>query len=60
MDDDLIDHRFRLCVTVIIALPAATPAKYKNSASYALGNFTNRESQQPPYLRHPLRNTSSS
>ncbi|KAF9644428.1 APC amino acid permease [Thelephora ganbajun] len=30
-----------LCVAVIIALPAATPAEYKNSASYALGGFTN-------------------
>jgi hypothetical protein len=37
---------FRLCVAVIIALPAATPAEYKNSASYALGDFTNRESQK--------------
>ena len=35
---------FRLCVAIIIALPAATPAEYKNSASYALGDFTNRES----------------
>ncbi|KAH7924358.1 amino acid transporter [Leucogyrophana mollusca] len=30
-----------LCLAVIIALPAATPAEFKNSASYALGNFTN-------------------
>ncbi|KAH9948494.1 APC amino acid permease [Amylocystis lapponica] len=30
-----------LCFAVIIALPAATPSEYKNSASYALGNFTN-------------------
>ena len=33
-----------LCLAVIIGLPAATPKEYKNSASYALGNFTNRES----------------
>ncbi|KAH7909980.1 amino acid/polyamine transporter I [Hygrophoropsis aurantiaca] len=30
-----------LCLAVIIALPAATPAEFKNSASYALGDFTN-------------------
>ncbi|KAI0668854.1 APC amino acid permease [Trametes maxima] len=30
-----------LCLAVIIALPAATPKEFKNSASYALGNFTN-------------------
>jgi len=30
-----------LCAAVIIALPAATPKEFKNSASYALGNFTN-------------------
>jgi amino acid transporter len=30
-----------LCFAVIIALPAATPKEFKNSASFALGNFTN-------------------
>ncbi|KAN0124703.1 Amino acid/polyamine transporter I [Lactarius tabidus] len=30
-----------LCLAVIIALPIATPSELKNSASYALGNFTN-------------------
>ncbi|KAI0258155.1 amino acid/polyamine transporter I [Gloeopeniophorella convolvens] len=30
-----------LCLGVIVALPAATPSELKNSASYALGNFTN-------------------
>ncbi|EGO02856.1 hypothetical protein SERLA73DRAFT_165793 [Serpula lacrymans var. lacrymans S7.3] len=30
-----------LCLAVIIALPATTPAEYKNTASYALGNFSN-------------------
>ncbi|KAJ3483085.1 hypothetical protein NLI96_g6547 [Meripilus lineatus] len=30
-----------LCLAVIVALPAATPHEYKNSASFALGNFTN-------------------
>ncbi|KAG0692512.1 amino acid/polyamine transporter I [Suillus ampliporus] len=30
-----------LCFIVIIALPIATPAEYRNSASFALGNFTN-------------------
>lgn len=33
-----------LCLAVIIALPAATPKEYKNTASYAFGNFTNRMS----------------
>jgi len=33
-----------LCFAVIVALPAATPKEYKNTASYALGNFTNRTS----------------
>ncbi|KAG1720546.1 amino acid transporter [Suillus paluster] len=30
-----------LCFIVIIALPIATPSEYRNSASFALGNFTN-------------------
>ncbi|CAL1697990.1 unnamed protein product [Somion occarium] len=30
-----------LCLAVIVALPAATPSELKNSASFALGNFTN-------------------
>lgn len=30
-----------LCVAVIIALPIATPAEYKNTASFALGEFHN-------------------
>ncbi|KZT66736.1 amino acid transporter [Daedalea quercina L-15889] len=30
-----------LCLAVIIALPAATPKEYRNTASYAFGNFTN-------------------
>jgi len=30
-----------LCLAVIIALPAATPSEYRNSASYAFGNFDN-------------------
>jgi hypothetical protein len=30
-----------LCLAVIIGLPAATPKEHMNSASYALGNFTN-------------------
>ncbi|KAJ7279031.1 APC amino acid permease [Mycena rebaudengoi] len=30
-----------LCVIVIIALPAATPSEFKNSASFALGDFRN-------------------
>jgi len=30
-----------LCFAVIIGLPAATPKEYMNSASFALGNFTN-------------------
>lgn len=32
---------FLLCIVVIIVLPVATPKEYINSASYALGNFTN-------------------
>ncbi|KAJ7141883.1 APC amino acid permease [Mycena crocata] len=30
-----------LCVVVIIALPAATPAEFRNSAAFALGDFNN-------------------
>jgi len=30
-----------LCVVIIIALPAATPAAFKNTASFALGDFSN-------------------
>lgn len=30
-----------LCLAVIVALPAVTPDEYKNTASFALGNFTN-------------------
>ncbi|EPQ55770.1 APC amino acid permease [Gloeophyllum trabeum ATCC 11539] len=30
-----------LCLAVIVALPAATPSEFKNSARYALGNFSN-------------------
>ncbi|KAG1855175.1 amino acid permease-domain-containing protein [Suillus subalutaceus] len=30
-----------LCFIVIIALPIATPSEFRNSASYALGDFTN-------------------
>ncbi|KAF9507561.1 hypothetical protein BS47DRAFT_1303851 [Hydnum rufescens UP504] len=30
-----------LCLAVIIAVPVATPKEFHNSASYALGNFTN-------------------
>ncbi|KAJ7619544.1 APC amino acid permease [Roridomyces roridus] len=30
-----------LCLAVIIALPAATPKEFRNTASFALGSFTN-------------------
>ncbi|KAF8339826.1 amino acid transporter [Cantharellus anzutake] len=30
-----------LCLAVMIVIPVATPKVYRNSASYALGNFTN-------------------
>ncbi|KAJ8594360.1 hypothetical protein M405DRAFT_784681, partial [Rhizopogon salebrosus TDB-379] len=30
-----------LCFVIIIALPIATPSEYRNSASYAFGDFTN-------------------
>lgn len=30
-----------LCLAVIIALPAATPKEFKNTAKFALGDFTN-------------------
>lgn len=33
--------RGSLCFVVIIALPIATPSEFRNSASYALGDFTN-------------------
>ncbi|KAF8130357.1 amino acid/polyamine transporter I [Boletus edulis] len=32
---------FCLCFVVLIGLPIATPKEYMNSASFALGNFTN-------------------
>ncbi|KAI0310735.1 amino acid transporter [Amylostereum chailletii] len=31
-----------LCLAVIIGLPAATPSEFRNTASFALGNFTNQ------------------
>ena len=42
----VIDVKFdilfcRLCLAIIIALPAATPNEFKNSAKYAFGDFTN-------------------
>ncbi|KAL0952585.1 hypothetical protein HGRIS_006841 [Hohenbuehelia grisea] len=30
-----------LCLAVIVALPAATPSEFKNTAKFALGDFTN-------------------
>ncbi|KAF8330588.1 amino acid/polyamine transporter I [Cantharellus anzutake] len=30
-----------LCLAIIIVIPAVTPKEYHNTASYALGNFTN-------------------
>ena len=35
------DPVISLCFAVIIGLPAATPKEYINSASFALGNFSN-------------------
>jgi hypothetical protein len=35
------DIESRLCVAIIIAVPAATPAEFKNPASYAFGGFDN-------------------
>jgi amino acid transporter len=32
-----------LCLAVIIALPAATPSEFKNTAAFALGDFENRK-----------------
>ena len=40
--DELIVCASRLCLVIIVALPVATPKELKNSANYALGNFTNR------------------
>ena len=31
----------RLCLAIIIGLPAATPSEFKNSAKVALGDFYN-------------------
>ena len=31
----------RLCLAVIVALPAATPKEFRNTASFALGGFSN-------------------
>ncbi|EKM60113.1 uncharacterized protein PHACADRAFT_138539 [Phanerochaete carnosa HHB-10118-sp] len=33
-----------LCLAIIIAIPAATPKEFKNTASYALGGFANLSS----------------
>lgn len=46
-------HSHRLCLAVIIALPAATPSSLKNSASYALGNFTNRNIYSIDHVSSP-------
>ena len=35
------DTSARLALAIIIALPAATPKEFKNSAGYAFGNFDN-------------------
>lgn len=35
------EDKDRLCLAIIIALPAATPGRFKNEASYALGGFVN-------------------
>lgn len=37
----ILIHVISLCFAVIIGLPAATPKEYMNSASFALGNFSN-------------------
>ena len=34
-------REFSLCLAVIVALPAATPKEFRNTASFALGGFSN-------------------
>lgn len=34
----------RLCLVIIIGVPAATPKEFKNTASYAFGDFHNCQS----------------
>lgn len=47
----LFIHLFaRLALAIIIALPAATPKEFKNTAGYAFGSFDNRTSGET-YVR---------
>lgn len=39
----LPNKSFSLVFAIIIAVPAATPSEFRNSAEYVFGNFTNRE-----------------
>ena len=49
--DSSCSHRGdRLCLGIIIALPASTPSDFKNTASYAFGGYANRG-----YPLNPLR-----
>lgn len=51
--DSCLTPRGSLCFVVIIALPIATPSQYRNSASYAFGDFTNRMRHLPlPLASH--------
>lgn len=37
----IIERCLRLCVAIIVALPAATPSDFKNTAKVALWDFYN-------------------
>ena len=38
---------YRLCLAIIIALPAATPSEFKNTAHFALGHYYNGREKSP-------------
>ena len=54
--DSCLTPRGSLCFVVIIALPIATPSEYRNSASYAFGDFTNCMRHLPLPLQVRLMN----
>ncbi|KAI0324639.1 APC amino acid permease [Cubamyces sp. BRFM 1775] len=45
-----------LCLAVIIALPAATPAEFKNTASFAFGGFANWGFDAPVHISEEASN----
>ena len=47
---NLVSTSLRLCLAIIIGLPAATPSEFKNSAKVALGDFYNGNVDLPKQL----------